>query len=69
MFRATQTPPPIKWSAQNISFDELVPPPKGEVVINRLGTVVMNIDTYNEYQNIAEGEAIRLGRFEDGKNR
>lgn len=56
----------INWSAQNINFDELVPPPIGEVVINKLGTVVMNIDTYNEYQNIAEEEAIRLGRFENG---
>lgn len=56
----------INWSAQNINFSELVPPPKGEVVINRLGTVVMNIETYNEYRDIAEEEAIRLGRFEDG---
>lgn len=56
----------INWSAQDVDFSELVPPPKGEVVINRLGTVVMNIDTYNEYRDIAEEEAIRLGRFENG---
>lgn len=54
----------INWSAQNINFDELVPPPKGEVRINRLGTVVMSIETYNEYQNIAEGESPQgQGRF------
>lgn len=46
--------------------DKMTPPPDGFVIKGKLGTVVMSTKTFTEYQDIAESEAIRLGRFENG---
>lgn len=51
---------------QKFELDKIIPPPDGQVVVGELGTVVMSLKTFKDYQDIAEGEAIRLGRFENG---
>lgn len=44
-------------------FNYVLPPKDGETIVNQYGAVLMNLKTFNEYQDIAVNEAIRLGRF------
>lgn len=38
--------PKIDWEAQNIQTDKLIPPPFGQVVITKMGLVLMCKGTY-----------------------
>lgn len=56
-----------KWREhQELDVDKITPPPDGMAVVGKLGTVVMSLKTFKEYEDIAECEAIRQGRFENG---